>query len=213
MHAKKVHESVLLYSLPSTRWPEVYTATLHGRAKFSMKAFALINAPTVRHHPGHCYHQKPKKGEGNTLNGKLFHPPSQTRPHGTSGQTLSCLFSRASTRGWMSCSSLVQTMRWWELSVARLCLHFCMILYNRGKCWILFGCAQCADLSSTLHTFGMEHCFPLDFTNTILHLNNSKSKTWQRLKCSLFSSRLRAATSTDYRVMFFSDMFNHHKCV
>lgn len=66
----------------------------------------------------------------------------------------------------------------WEnfQSVARLCLHFCMIRKNRGKCWILFGCAQCADLSSTLHTFGMEHCFPLDLTNTILHLKNSKSK-------------------------------------
>lgn len=115
MHSKKVHECVLLYSLPSTLWPEVNAATLHGLAKFSMKASALINAPTLRHHPGHCYHQKPKKVEGNTLNGKLFHPPSPTRLHGTSGQTLSCLFSRVSTRGWMICSSLVQTMRWWEL--------------------------------------------------------------------------------------------------
>lgn len=62
---------------------------------FYAGASVLINTPIhplARHHPGFCY-RRMKKVEGNTLDGKPSHPPSQTHLHGTSGQTLLCLVS------------------------------------------------------------------------------------------------------------------------
>lgn len=118
-----------------------------------MKASVLINTPTVRHHPVIVItkSQKPKakkkKVEGNTLNGKLFHPPRPTRLHGTSGHAFVLLVLKCFTPS-MDLPQSVTSMK----KLMPSC-HFYMIQCNRGKCWNLTGDAQRADLSSIRHTF------------------------------------------------------------